>query len=131
LSEVSGVHERYGEIMTDRDEDCIFCKIAGGELGTEFVYESPNVVAFDDLAPQAPTHVLVVSREHFPDVTHLVGEYQRLAGEMIEVGIWVAAKRGLTGSGFRILSNVGDDAGQTVRHVHWHVLGGTKLGKMG
>lgn len=117
--------------MTDRDEDCIFCKIASGELGTDFAYESPNVVAFDDLSPQAPTHVLVVPRMHLPDVTHLGGEYRQLAGEMIEVASSVAVSRGLIPSGFRILTNVGDDAGQTVHHVHWHVLGGTKLGKLG
>jgi histidine triad (HIT) family protein len=117
--------------MTDRDEACIFCKIASGEMGTEFVYESPDVVAFDDLAPQAPTHVLVVPRLHVPDVTHLAGEHRQLAGEMIEVSSLIAAQRGLTDSGFRILTNVGPDAGQTVHHMHWHVLGGAKLGKMG
>ncbi len=117
--------------MTDRDEDCIFCKIVAGELGTEFVYESPNVVAFNDLSPQTPMHVLVVPRMHLPDVTHLTEEHRQLSGELIEVASLVASKRGLTGSGFRILTNVGKDAGQTVHHVHWHVLGGTALGKMG
>lgn len=118
-------------MMTDRDEACIFCKIAAGDLDTKFLYESASIVAFDDLAPQAPTHILVVPRLHLPDVTHLVGEHQRLAGEMIEVAGWVAGKRGIKDSGFRLLTNVGKDAGQTVHHLHWHVLGGATLGKMG
>ncbi len=117
--------------MTDLDEDCIFCRIAGGELNTDFLHESPNVVAFNDLAPQAPVHVLVVPRMHIPDVTHLTAEHWRLAGEMIEVASRVAARRGLNDTGFRILTNTGDDAGQTVNHLHWHVLGGSRLGKMG
>lgn len=118
-------------MMTDREEDCVFCKIAAGEMGTAFVHESQNVVAFDDLSPQAPTHVLVVPRQHFRDVIHLVVQDRQLAGEMIEAASQVAVKRGLTDSGFRILTNVGDDAGQTVHHMHWHVLGGRKLGRMG
>lgn len=117
--------------MTDRDEDCIFCKIAAGELATEFVYQSPSVVVFNDLAPQAPTHFLVVPRLHLSDVTHLAGQYRDLASELIEVATQVAIERGLRETGFRILTNVGADAGQSVHHLHWHVLGGATLAPMG
>lgn len=117
--------------MNERKDGCIFCRIAAGELGTVFLYESENVVAFDDVAPQAPTHVLVIPRIHLQDLSALAGEHRELASEMIEAATQVAVDRGLSDTGFRVLSNVGDDAGQTIDHVHFHVLGGTKLAKMG
>ena len=117
--------------MTKRDRDCIFCRIASGDLGSTFHYESEHVVAFDDVAPQAPTHVLVIPRIHVPDLPTLAGGYHHLVSEMIYAATQVATELGLSDTGFRLLVNTGEDAGQTVDHVHVHVLGGGKLAVMG
>lgn len=113
------------------EQDCIFCRIAGGELGTEFEYESAEVVAFNDLAPQAPTHVLVVPRRHLPSVASLTRDDDTLLGELVAAASSVARERGLHESGYRILTNHGRDAGQTVFHLHLHMLGGDQLGPLG
>lgn len=107
--------------------DCIFCRITGGELGTPFVVETDSVVAFDDLAPQAPTHVLIVPKRHLTSIAVLTRNHDALLGEILEVANRVADQRQLGGSGFRFLTNVGPDAGQTVFHLHWHLLGGQPL----
>ena len=122
---------RKADSMTGRDSNCIFCTIAAGDLGTTFLYESEHVVAFDDVAPQAPTHVLVIPRTHLPDLTAVGSEHAHLAAELIQAATQVAAARGLAGNGFRVLINVGEHAGQTVDHLHVHVLGGGKLAPMG
>lgn len=112
-------------------KDCIFCRIAAGDVGTAFAYESDRVVAFDDLSPQAPTHVLVIPREHLESVADLDRGHDALLGELLQAANLVAGDRGLTGSGYRIISNHGADAGQTVQHLHLHVLGGHPLGPLG
>jgi histidine triad (HIT) family protein len=116
--------------MTDARQDCIFCKIASGELGTTFVVESDNVVAFDDISPQAPTHVLVIPKEHVENVHALQQSDAGLWAEMLQVVRDVAEARGVQESGYRIVSNAGPDSGQEVPHVHIHVLGGKKLGSI-
>ena len=106
--------------------DCLFCKIAVGEIPSTKVYEDETVLAFRDIAPQAPTHVLVIPKAHISGVDQICGENAALTAHCLEVCALVARQENLTG-GFRIVSNCGDDAGQTVHHLHFHVLGGKKL----
>ena len=113
------------------ERDCIFCRIAAGELGTEFVHETERVVAFNDIAPAARTHVLVVPKRHLGSVAELGTGEQDLLAELIDVANAVARERGLDATGYRLLTNHGADAGQTVQHVHFHLLGGNPLGPLG
>lgn len=115
--------------MTD-ERDCLFCQIAGGALGTPFLVETDSVVAFDDLAPQAPTHVLIVPKRHLTSMAVLNREHDALLGEILEVANRIARHRYISDSGFRLLTNVGRHAGQTVFHLHWHLLGGRQLGPL-
>lgn len=105
--------------------DCIFCRIARGDLGTEFLVEGAEWVAFADLSPQAPTHVLVVPRAHVESLDDLPeGD---LAGRLLHACREVAAATGIE-TGYRVLTNVGRDGGQEVPHLHFHVLGGRRMG---
>ena len=106
--------------------DCIFCKIAAHEIPSTVVYEDELVIAFDDLSPQAPVHTLVIPKEHYQDITDGVPA-ETLASMVHAIGE-VAKAKGL-GTGFRVISNKGADAGQTVMHFHMHVLGGEPLGE--
>jgi histidine triad (HIT) family protein len=108
-------------------EDCIFCKIANGELGTELVYEDDLVAAFKDMNPQAPVHVLVVPKRHYENIIDDVpAEVLKAMADAVKV---IAEKEGIAESGFRVIMNTGDAAGQTVHHLHMHVLGGRDLGE--
>ncbi len=107
--------------------DCVFCQIAAGAFGTPFVAESESAVAFRDLHPQAPTHVLVVPRRHLGGVRDLGLDDAPLAGELLALAVEVARREGVLESGYRVLTNDGPDAGQTVFHLHFHVLGGKPL----
>ena len=107
--------------------DCLFCKIIAGEIPSAKVYEDENVFAFRDIAPQAPTHILVVPREHIESVADLNADNSVLAARCLEAAAAIARQEGLKG-GFRVVSNCGDDAGQTVKHLHFHILGGERLG---
>ena len=110
---------------TDRHEDqCVFCRIIAGEIPSEQVHADEKVIAFADLHPQAPVHVLVVPREHRRDITELADDPELLA-HTARVAAQVAADRG--NGDFRLVFNTGPDAGQTVFHVHAHVLAGGKL----
>ena len=106
--------------------DCLFCKIINGEIPSSKVYEDELVFAFRDINPQAPTHILVVPREHIASAAEINAENAALAGHCLEAAAKIAAMENLTG-GFRIVSNCGDDAGQTVKHLHFHILGGKKM----
>jgi histidine triad (HIT) family protein len=110
------------------EENCIFCRIANGELGTEFVAESDLAVAFDDVAPAAPTHILIVPKRHLGGLRDL--DDPRLAADILAMARQVAADRGLLDGGYRVVTNDGSEAGQTVFHLHFHVLGGHRLGRM-
>jgi len=114
--------------MSDSQGDCIFCKIAAGEMGTTFVAESEHVVAFDDISPQAPCHVLVVPKVHVESVHQL--DSQEVWAEMLTVVQQVAEAKGVVEGGYRIVSNAGPDSGQEVPHLHIHVIGGSKLGRI-
>lgn len=107
--------------------DCIFCKIANGEIPSEFLYEDENVVAFRDLNPQAPVHVLVVPKAHHENFVDDVPAETLLSMERAVKA--VAEKCGVAESGFRCIMNTGAAAGQTVMHLHMHVLGGRGLGE--
>ena len=106
--------------------DCIFCKIANGEIQSEFLYEDDRVVAFRDLNPMAPVHVLVVPKAHHDNVVDAVPA-ETLASMVAAVKA-VAEQTGMDASGFRVVMNTGADAGQAVGHLHMHVLGGKRLG---
>ena len=110
--------------------DCLFCRIVAGEIPATVVAETDRTLAFRDVAPQAPTHVLVVPREHHADVAACADADPALLGELLAASADVARAEGLTG-GYRLLTNTGPDAGQTVHHLHVHVLGGRPLGGLG
>jgi len=106
--------------------DCLFCAIIDGEIPSTKVYEDALCFAFRDVAPQAPTHILVVPKEHIPSVDGVTADNSAVVAHIFEVIPKIAAAEGLTG-GYRVVSNCGDDAGQTVHHLHFHILGGKRL----
>ena len=106
--------------------DCLFCKIVAGQIPSTKVYEDETVLAFRDIAPQAPTHILVIPKAHIDSVACITAENSAVVSHIFEVIAQVAAQEGLTG-GYRVVSNCGDHAGQTVKHLHFHILGGAKL----
>lgn len=114
--------------MSQSADDCIFCKIAAGAFGTTFVAETDHVVAFDDISPQAPAHVLVIPRKHVETLQELDNTDGDLWREMLDVVQRVADTKGIVQSGFRVITNAGPDSGQEVPHLHLHVIGGRKLG---
>lgn len=107
--------------------DCVFCAIVAGELPATVVWESDGVLAFRDLHPQAPTHVVVVPKTHYADLADLAGTDPSYLGEVFAAAAAVAEQEQLTG-GYRVITNTGPDSGQTVFHLHVHVLGGRNLG---
>ena len=107
---------------------CIFCKIAAGEIPTNTVLDEPDLVAFHDLNPKAPVHVLVIPREHIANIAAAGPEQEALLGRLLLAGGLVAAATGVRDSGFRLVLNAGPNAGQSVDHLHLHVLGGRSLG---
>ena len=109
------------------EENCIFCKIANKEIPSNFVYEDELVVAFNDLNPVAPTHVLIVPKEHKLNLSQYTKEDEKLLGHILVVAAHIARELGLEESGYRVISNAGPDAGQSVMHTHFHLLGGRKL----
>ena len=111
--------------------DCVFCAIASGEMKTDFVAESESAVAFRDRSATAPTHVLVIPRKHIASVDEMSQLEPHLATDLLKLCAEVARVEGIVESGYRVVTNVGDDAGQSVYHVHLHVLGGRKLREMG
>ena len=107
-------------------ENCLFCKIVAGDIPSTKVYEDEKILAFRDIAPQAPTHILVIPKAHIPSVVGITAENSGVVAHIFETIPTIAAQEGLTG-GYRVVSNCGDDAGQTVHHLHFHILGGKKL----
>ena len=107
-------------------ENCLFCKIVAGEIPSTKVYEDETVLAFRDINPQAPTHILVIPKCHIPSVAGITGENSGVVAHIFEVIPQIAEKEGLAG-GYRVVSNCGADAGQTVPHLHFHILGGAEL----
>ena len=113
--------------MTDRNPDCLFCQIVAGEVPSDRVYEDDAVIAFRDINPRAPTHILVIPRRHVPDAQHLTDADGELLARLFGAVRTLAAEAGLE-SGYRVVTNVGPDAGQTVFHLHLHLLGGRSMG---
>ena len=109
-------------------DDCLFCKIIKGEIPSEKVYEDEEVLAFKDIHPAAPIHILVIPKKHIAKVTEIMPEDEALVGKMHTVINKIAKEQGFAEDGFRIIINCGRDAGQEVMHLHFHILAGTKMG---
>ena len=108
-----------------RDPNCLFCKIASGDVKADIVHQDDDVVAFNDQNPRAPLHVLVIPREHIPSLAEATEP--RLLGLIAQAAARIARDGGYGRSGFRVVTNAGPDAGQSVSHLHFHVLAGRKL----
>lgn len=109
-------------------ESCLFCRIASGEIAAKVAFQDDRVVAFHDVNPQAPTHVLVIPRQHIPSADALGLEHGALLAAMLQAAQRIAREVGAERSGYRLVFNHGRDAGQSVDHVHLHLLAGRKLG---
>lgn len=109
------------------EDDCLFCKIASGDVSGDVVYEDDDLVAFRDIDPQAPTHVLVIPREHVPSVNHLERGHAEVVGKLYLAARDLARQEGVADDGYRLVMNTGSAAGQSVPHIHLHLLGGRDL----
>lgn len=110
--------------------DCIFCRIAAGEIPADVVADDEHFIAFNDLHPLAPVHVLIVPREHVASMSELEKLPDRTVAGLLPFAARVARETGVEDSGYRLVANTGADAGQEVMHLHWHVIGGRPLGGM-
>ena len=106
---------------------CLFCKIINREIPASIVYEDDRVLAFNDINPQAPTHVLVVPKQHIETLNSLTQEHDAIVGELVRRAAAIAASRGIDVGGYRTVFNTNRDAGQTVFHIHLHLIGGRSL----
>ncbi len=107
--------------------DCLFCKIVAGDIAADIIYESDTAIAFRDINPQAPTHVLIVPRQHIATINDIDDEHQTLVGSLFAAAKAIAANEGLSDDGYRVVMNCNEAAGQTVFHIHLHLLGGRTL----
>ncbi|HUV75818.1 MAG TPA: histidine triad nucleotide-binding protein [Dehalococcoidales bacterium] len=107
--------------------NCIFCKIAAGEIPGEILYQDEEVIAFRDIEPLAPIHLLIIPRRHIPSLTHLSDTDAPLIGHMVIIANQLARDEGIAGSGYRLVINCGEHGGQIVTHLHMHLLGGKRL----
>ena len=107
--------------------DCIFCKIVAGQIPSDKVFEDSQVLALRDIHPQAPVHVLIVPKEHYPTLNDMTEKDEGLLGHMTLTAKNIAASEGISQSGYRVIVNTGPDGGQIVQHVHMHLLGGRRL----
>ena len=106
--------------------DCIFCKIACGDIPATKVYEDETVVAFNDLEPQAPTHILIIPKMHIASADEINEANSAVVAHIFEVAAKIAKEKGLS-NGYRIVNNCGNDGGQTVKHLHFHLMGGRQF----
>ncbi|MBQ7033589.1 MAG: histidine triad nucleotide-binding protein [Clostridia bacterium] len=107
--------------------DCLFCKIINGEIPSNKVYEDEKVYAFHDISPAAPVHVLIIPKVHISSANALTEENAAVVGHIFVVAAKIAAQLGIAENGYRIVNNCGEDGGQTVPHLHFHLLGGRSL----
>ncbi|MBV1914450.1 MAG: histidine triad nucleotide-binding protein [Pseudomonadales bacterium] len=107
---------------------CIFCKIVAGEIPSEILYQDDDVLCFRDVAPQAPTHMLVIPKKHIGSIAELEENDTNIAGKILVTATRMAKEQGISKSGYRVAMNCGDEGGQTVGHIHMHVLGGRQMG---
>ena len=105
-------------------EDCIFCKIASGQIPSARVYEDDVCLAFEDLSPQAPTHILIIPREHVDSLDQAEDEQKEMLGHLLYSAASIAREQGFADNGYRVVINTNDDGGQTVFHLHVHLLAG-------
>lgn len=108
--------------------DCIFCKIASGEIPTQSVYQDDKVIVFKDLNPQAPVHVLLIPKKHYSSLNEITQKDEALVGYILHKAAEIAAQLGIAEGGYRLVINTNEDGGQSVPHLHFHLLGGRKLG---
>jgi len=108
-------------------EDCLFCKIIAGDIPSNKVYEDEDVYAFHDISPAAPTHILIIPKKHIAAVKDASAEDSRLLGALVLKAAEIARKQGLEEDGYRFVVNTGDNGGQTVFHIHLHILGGRRM----
>lgn len=114
--------------MSDADAaDCLFCRIASGEIPATLVHDDEQVIAFRDIAPRAPTHILLIPRRHIPSALHLTEDDGPLLGRLFAVAADLARAEGIAEGGYRMVTNIGDWGGQTVHHLHLHLLGGRSM----
>jgi len=109
-------------------EPCIFCRIVAGEVPSDIVYQDEDFLAFRDISPQAPTHVLIIPKTHITSLAQLTEEQQELAVRLIIIAKKLAEKEGIAKRGYRLVINCGPEGGQLVPHLHLHLIGGRKLG---
>lgn len=107
--------------------DCLFCKIIKGEIPAKFIYQDDSVVAFDDINPQAQHHKIIIPRKHIPTLNDLHQEDNELVGHMMQTAANLAKELGIANEGYRVVSNCNSGAGQTVFHIHFHLLGGRRF----
>lgn len=110
--------------------DCIFCKIIEGSIPSTKVYESENVIAFKDIQPAAPVHILIIPKKHIPTMNDVTEEDGPVVAELFAAAREIAKQQGIAESGYRLINNVNSDGGQIVYHLHIHLLGGEKLGSL-
>ncbi len=111
-------------------QNCIFCKIIAREIPSDIVYETENVIAFTDIHPDAPVHVLILPKKHYPTTFELSGQAPEIFGEMLQAASSIAREKKIDRSGFRLILNTNADGGQEVFHVHMHLLGGEPIGSL-
>ena len=111
--------------------DCIFCRIAKGEVKSNVIYQDEQAIAFPDINPKAPVHILIVPRKHIDCVADLTEDEEQLMGHLVSIANKLARENGVAASGFRLAINCGPEGGQIVPHLHIHLLGGRQLGKLG
>lgn len=111
----------------EKMENCIFCKILKGEIPSEKVYEDEKVYAFKDINPEAPVHVLIIPKKHISSANELTEENKEVIGDVYYAAQKIAKELGIADKGYRIINNCGEDGGQTVFHIHFHLMGGKKL----
>ena len=109
-------------------EDCVFCKIIKGEIPSTKVYEDEEILAFKDINPVTPVHILVIPKKHITSLNEIELEDQMLIGKIFTVIKKIAKEQGFAENGYRVIANCGEDGGQEVKHLHFHILGGKKLG---
>ena len=110
--------------------ECIFCRIVAGEIPGDIVYQDEEFMAFRDIHPQAPKHILIIPKSHIASMAELTNEHQSLMGRLILLAKELAEKEGISASGYRLSVSTGADGGQLVPHIHFHLLGGRKLDDM-
>ncbi len=112
-------------------KDCVFCRIVAGEIQSDMLYQDDEVIAIRDIKPQAPTHILIISKAHIPSLAETTAEDRGLLAHMCFTAVELAKKEGVSQKGYRLVMNCGAEGGQEVPHLHLHLLGGRALGRLG